>query len=230
MKIKTLFITILLAQNINGQITNINDSDWFRSGNFLIKELASTENKDVKGFPYLNKLFEKGEIIFLNGNTYSAEMRLNLGNQKFEILNVSNQVIEIDLDQTSKARLNEKLYSKHSVTINGNRTIALLEECNVDNEYKLYYYPKKNIVVPKKPNTPAPSSGFEKSEMPEWKSFNAYFLFYKGEYYEIPSSHKKMANLKILKDFNYKTYRKKNKIGLKDRESLIELVNYLNKK
>ena len=71
----------------NSQITDISDSDWFRSGNFLLKELAKGKNSDIKGSPYLNNKYENGEIIFSNGNTYSAAIRLNIGNQKFEIQN-----------------------------------------------------------------------------------------------------------------------------------------------
>ena len=230
MKFKALLALVFLCNYLNGQLTDINDSDWFRSGNFLVKELTSTVNNDIKGTPYLNKTFENGQIIFSNGNSYMAMMRLNIGNQKFEILNTENKVTEINLDNNTKVLLNNKTYSLHSIKINGVQTIVLLDECNIDFRYKLYYYPKKNVEIPKKPNTPAPSSGFEKSEMPEWKNYSAFYLFFNDKYYEIPNSHKKMANLEILKDFDYKTYRKKNKLNLKDRESLSQLVNHLNKK
>ena len=35
--------------------------------------------------------------------------------------------------------------------------------------------------------------------------------------------------MKIFTDIDYKNYRKKNKLNLKDRESLIAFVNHLNK-
>ena len=56
----------------HSQITDISDSDWYRSGNFLLKELAKGKNSDVKGSPYLNNEYENGKIIFSNGNTYTA--------------------------------------------------------------------------------------------------------------------------------------------------------------
>ena len=90
MKFKALLALVFLCNYLNGQLTDINDSDWFRSGNFLVKELTSTVNNDIKGTPYLNKTFENGQIIFSNGNSYLAMMRLNIGNQKFEILNTEN--------------------------------------------------------------------------------------------------------------------------------------------
>ena len=165
MKFKALIALIFICNYLNGQLTDINDSDWFRSGNFLIKELTSTVNNDIKGTPYLKKNFEDGQIIFSNGNSYLAKMRLNIGNQKFEILNSENKVTEINLDNNTKVKLNNKTYSIHSIKISGVQTIVLLDECNIENRYKLYYYPKKNVEIPKKPNTPAPSSGFEKSEI-----------------------------------------------------------------
>ena len=49
----------------NSQITDISDSDWFRSGNFLLKELAKGKNSDVKGSPYLNNKYEMEKSFFL---------------------------------------------------------------------------------------------------------------------------------------------------------------------
>ena len=213
----------------HSQITDISDSDWYRSGNFLLKELAKGKNSDVKGSPYLNNKYENGKIMFSNGNTYSAAIRLNIGNQKFEIQNKNTkEIVELNLDETAKVLLSGRTYSTHSLNINGSRIIALLDECNIEGDYKLYYYAKKNIEIPKKMNTPAPASGFEKSELPEWKDFSSYYISYNGNYYQLPTSHKKMSSMKIFTDIDYKNYRKKNKLNLKDRESLIAFVNYLN--
>ena len=200
----------------HSQITDISDSDWYRSGNFLLKELAKGKNSDVKGSPYLNNKYENGKIIFSNGNTYSAAIRLNIGNQKFEIQNKkTKEIVELNLDETAKVLLS-------------GRIITLRDECNIKGDFKLYYYAKKNIEVPKKMNTPAPASGTEKSELPEWKDFSSYYISYNGKYYQLPTSHKKMSSMKIFTDIDYKNYRKKNKLNLKDRESLIAFVNYLN--
>ena len=61
----------------HSQITDISDSDWFRSGNFLLKELAKGKNSDVKGSPYLNNKYENGEIVFSNGNTFTTDITLD---------------------------------------------------------------------------------------------------------------------------------------------------------
>ena len=86
----------------------------------------------------------------------------------------------MNLDETAKVLLSGRTYSTHSLNINGSRIIALLDECNIEGDYKLYYYAKKNIEIPKKMNTPAPASGFEKSELPEWKDFSSYYISYNG--------------------------------------------------
>jgi len=213
-----------------GQINEINNSDFYRSGNFLLKELAQNNNPEIEGNPYLNKKFEEGKILFKNGNEYSTLIRLNMGTQKFEIKNsISKEEYEFTLDETANIQLNNKKYGIYSLNFEGSVNIMVLEEIKKGNEFSLFYYPKKNIEIPKKRESPAPASGFEKNILPEWKDYSYYIISYRDKHYRVINSHNKFSKLEIFKGFDYKNYRKRNKLNLKSRESLIDLINELNK-
>jgi len=134
-----------------GQINEIKNSDFYRSGNFLLKELAQNNNLEIEGNPYLNKKFEEGKILFKNGNEYSTLIRLNMGTQKFEIKNsISKEEYEFELDETANIQLNNKKYGIYSLNFEGSVNIMVLEEIIKGNKFSLFYYPKKNIEIPKK--------------------------------------------------------------------------------
>lgn len=223
---------IFLFLNIvsNCQITEISDSDWYSSGNFLIKELTKNNINDIKGSPYTNPKYEQGEIIFSNGNRYNAYLRLNAGEQKFEIKNLkTSEIADFKLDENVKVRFNGDFYYLHSININGSNQIVIMEECYLGEKYSLFYFPKKVIEYPKKNRTPAPSSGFEKSELPSWKSYNSYVVKYLDKYFILPKSHGKMLDLNLAPKATYKKYRKENKLSLNNKESLIQFIKFLNK-
>lgn len=226
MKYIYLLIVPFLGWN---QITEINNSDFYRSGNFLLKELAQNSNPDIKGNPYQDKEFKSGKIIFENGNEYSTLIRLNMGTQKFEIKNsANNEEYEFRLDETASIQLDNKNYKIHSLNFEGSVKIMVLEEIVVGKEFSLFYYPKKNIEIPKKRETPAPASGFEKDDLPEWKDYSYFIISCKDKNYRVINSHTKFSKLNLFKNFNYQDYRKRNKLNLKSRESLVDLINELN--
>ena len=89
----------------------------------------------------------EGEYKNIKKNFGSVEVlkdiNLNIGNQKFEIQNKNTkEIVELNLDETAKVLLSGRTYSTHSLNINGSRIIALLDECNIDGDFKLYYYAK----------------------------------------------------------------------------------------
>ena len=90
----------------------------------------------------------------------------------------------------------------------------------------LYYYPKKLIEKPNKDGIQAPPTGFTKAPQSKWKDDGSFLIFYNGSTYQLPTSHKKMSDLKIFDQELYKKYRKSNKLNLKKEDNLIELVKY----
>ena len=92
--------------------------------------------------------------------------------------------------------------------------------------YSLYIYPNKLIKIPEEKVSTAP--GNVKEKVAQWKDDNKFIIIKNNVGYIIPKSHKKMSDLKLLKSDDYKKFRKKNKLNLKKRESLIKFVDYLN--
>ena len=226
---KIRYIFLLLFFLNQAQITEIGDQDWSTSGNFLIKELANKEISEIKGSPYETIEFEYGKIIFLNGNSYDALMRLNIGEQKIEIKNEkTGEIYNLKLNEKVKIKYKNKFHYLHSIYLNGNQEIVILKECYVGDKYSLFFYPRKVVEYPKENRTPAPSSGFEKSKLPTWKRKDSYVIKHYDNYYILPNSHSKMENLNIIPKSRYREYRKKMKINLKKEKSLIDFVTHLN--
>ena len=60
------------------------------------------------------------------------------------------------------------------------------------------------------------------------KDNSSFIIFHVGKTYQLPTSHKKMIELRLFDEKLYKKYRKANKLNLKKEESLKELVSYFN--
>ena len=226
---KIVLLFILFCSSIAGQNYNVTENELFRSGNVLIKRLMSYDG-DAKGNPYLNEDFIAGKIIFDNGKEYDALVRLNISEQKFEIRKDKNsKPSAIEIDQSVLVKIGDNKYKLHSFNLGSStNTIGILEECLIDKNYSLYYFPQKKLEMEKKPQIMAPTTGYSKPPRPEWKDNSSFLVFYKNKAYRLPTSHKKVTDLKLFDQKLYKKYRKSNKLNLKNKESLVRLLTYFN--
>lgn len=219
-------ILLLLIQFGFSQITTLTEDQLLKSSNVFLNKYKAN-NSNIKGNPYLEEKFKKGNLLFSNGKTYNAYIRFNVANQKFEIkkdLNSTANIIEIDNSVTVK--INNNNFKNYSFNIKNKKIKSILKECLITEKYKLFYYPKKVIELPNKDGIQAPPTGFTKSPQSKWKDSGSYLIFYKGITYQVPTSHKKMIGLKIFNEKLYKKYRKANKLNLKKEGDLIKLVYY----
>ena len=108
---------------------------------------------------------------------------------------------------------------------NGNIT---LKECIELDNISLYYFPRKKLQKPIEAGISAPTSGYGKTDNPEWKDDGFYFFEINGKYLEVPTKYKKLLELKIFDEEKLKAFRKKYKLDLRKEGKLIELVKYFN--
>ena len=226
MKLYSSIIIILLFQLSFSQITNLTEDQLLKSGNVFLDKY-NTVNSDIKGNPYYEEKYMEGNLSFSNGRTYEAFIRFNVANQKFEIKkNLNSKSNTIEIDNNVIVYINQEKFKNLSFKINNKLIKGILKECVVTEKYELYYYPKKLIEKPNKDGIQAPPTGFTKAPQSKWKDDGSFLIFYKGLAYQLPTSHKKMSDLKIFDQELYKKYRKSNKLNLKKEDNLIELVKY----
>ena len=229
MKKIILLLILCIPNGVFSQNYDISPDQLINSGNVLIERLKKYDG-DAKGNPYLNKDFVYGKLVFNNGKEYDALIRLNVSEQKFEIKkDINSNPAAIQIDETVKVNIAKASYKLHSFNLGSNtNTIAILEECLILDKYALYYFPQKKLEMPSKSAIPAPTSGYTKPIRPEWKDDSAYLIFYNNKTYKLPTSHKKMLDLRLFDEKLYKKYRKANKLNLKNKESLKGLITYFN--
>ena len=211
-------------------MSDLTQQKLFSAGNVFIKDKTKKKiPSEIKGHPYLEKEFEKGHLLFENNKKYSALIRFDISEQKFEIKkDLNSPVTSIGIDKSVNVKIGEKIFKSHSFTLHNKsqNTIAILQEIKKTENYSLYIYPNKLIKIPEEKVSTAP--GNVKEKVAQWKDDNKFIIIKNNVGYIIPKSHKKMSDLKLLKSDDYKKFRKKNKFNLKKRESLIKFVDYLN--
>ena len=211
-------------------MSDLTQQKLFSAGNVFIKDKTKKKiPSEIKGHPYLEKEFKKGHLLFENNKKYSALIRFDISEQKFEIKkDLNSPISSIGIDKSVNVKIGEKIFKSHTFTLHNNsqNTIAILEEIKKTGNYSLYMYPNKLIKIPEEKVSTAPGNVKEKAA--QWKDDNKFIIIKNNVGYIIPKSHKKMSDLKLLKSDDYKKFRKKNKLNLKKRESLIKFVDYLN--
>jgi len=211
-------------------MSDLTQQKLFSAGNVFIKDKTKKKiPSEIKGHPYLEKEFKKGHLLFENNKKYSALIRFDISEQKFEIKkDLNSPITSIGIDKSVNVKIGEKIFKSHSFTLHNKpqNTIAILQEIKKTENYSLYIYPNKLIKIPEEKVSTAP--GNVKEKVAQWKDDNKFIIIKNNVGYIIPKSHKKMSDLKLLKSDDYKKFRKKNKLNLKKRESLIKFVDYLN--
>ena len=226
--INTLIIFFLISSQLTfSQDFSVSTDDLFSGGNVLLRKLMKKDFSEAEGSPFLDKNFRDGKIIFNSGKTYNVLTRLNVGTQKFEIKkNASSQPSIIELNSSVKIEMNGNTYKSHSINLNNEEIIAVLEDCIQLDNISLYYFPRKVIKMPVRTGAVAPSSGSSSDPKPKWADANEFLINKDGKWHSIPRSFKKLLAKNIFDQKLLKKYKKANKLNLKKKESLIELVSY----
>jgi hypothetical protein len=228
----SLIVFTISIPYINGQdsgIGAVTPGDLFSGGNVVLRKLMKRDYSEAEGSPYLNEEFTNGKIIFNNGKEYDVLTRLNVGTQKFEIKkNINSPASLIDINESVTVQMNNKNYNLHSINLNNEQILAILEDCVELENISLYYFPKKVIKMPVETGAVAPTTGFSKTPKPKWAEASEFLILKDENWYTIPNSFKKLLSKNIFDPKLLKKYKKSNKLNIKKKESLIKMVTYFN--
>ena len=221
-------------------IGGVTTGDLFSGGNVILRGLMERDYELVllngemihgkaEGSPYLDDEFTKGKIIFDNGKEYDVLARLNVGTQKFEIKkNLNSPTSVIYINESVSIQMNSNMYDLHSIKLENEQILAILENCVELENISLYYFPRKVIKMPLETGAVAPTTGFTKTPMPKWKEANEFLILKDNNWYSVPNSFKKLVSMNIFDSKLLKKYKKSNKLNIKKKESLIKMVTYFN--
>ena len=230
--ILTLLISIFSIPFTYGQdtgITGVTTGDLFSGGNVMLRKLMKRDYSEADGSPYLKDKFVKGKITFDNGKEYDILTRLNVGSQKFEIRkDLNSEISIIEINESVTIEMENKKYNLHSINLENKQILAVLEKCVENERMSLYYFPRKVIKMPVETGAVAPTTGFTKTQKPKWADANEFLILKNNNWYTVPNSFKKLLEKNIFDQKLLKKYKKSNKLNVKKKESLINLVSYFN--
>jgi hypothetical protein len=229
--ISIFILTISFTYNYGQDygIGSVTTDDLFSGGNVVLRKLMKRDYSEAEGSPYLNEEFTKGKIVFNNGKEYDVLTRLNVGTQKFEIKkNFNSPASLIDINKSVTVQMNNKNYNLHSINLNNEQILAILENCIELENISLYYFPKKVIKMPVETGAAAPTTGFSKTPKPKWAEASEFLILKDNNWYSVPNSFKKLVSMNIFDSKLLKKYKKSNKLNIKKKESLIKMVTYFN--
>jgi hypothetical protein len=230
--ILTLLISIFSIPFTYGQdtgITGVTTGDLFSGGNVMLRKLMKRDYSEADGSPYLKDKFVKGKITFDNGKEYDILTRLNVGSQKFEIRkDLNSEISIIEINESVTIEMENNKYNLHSINLENKQILAVLEKCVENERMSLYYFPRKVIKMPVETGAVAPTTGFTKTPKPKWADANEFLILKNNNWYTVPNSFKKLVEKNIFDQKLLKKYKKSNKLNVKKKESLINLVSYFN--
>ena len=228
----SIFVLTISFTHTFGQdygIGSVTSDDLFSGGNVILRKLMKRDYSEAEGSPYLNDQFTKGKIIFNNGKVYDVLTRLNVGTQKFEIKkNINSAASLIEIDETVTVQMNNKKYNLHSISLENEQILAILEDCIELENISLYYFPRKVIKMPVETGATAPSTGFTKVPKPKWADASEFLILKDNNWHAIPNSFKKLVSMNLFDSKILKKYKKSNKLNIKKKESLIKMITYFN--
>ena len=188
----SIFVLTISFTHTFGQdygIGSVTSDDLFSGGNVILRKLMKRDYSEAEGSPYLNDQFTKGKIIFNNGKVYDVLTRLNVGTQKFEIKkNINSPASLIEIDETVTVQMNNKKYNLHSISLENEQILAILEDCIELENISLYYFPRKVIKMPVETGAAAPSTGFTKVPKPKWADASKFLILKELRQFEKLSS------------------------------------------
>ena len=226
---KKIILLLLFANMLNSQsFTDLTEQNLYRGGNIFLLDKMNNYDDDIDGTPYLNPDFDKGQIIFENGNSYNGEIRIDLVAQNFQIKGKNGKITPIEVNNKVKIDIKGDKYKLHNINSVEFGEVGILRECIELENISLYYFPRKKIQKPIEAGISAPSSGYGKTNNPEWKDDGFYFFLINEKYIRLPNKYKKLVELRLFDENKLKTFRKKYKLDLKKESKLIELTKYFN--
>ena len=226
---KKIILLLLFVNILNSQsFTDLTEQNLYRGGNVFLLDKMNNYDDDIDGTPYLNPDFDKGQIIFENGNSYNGEIRIDLVAQNFQIKGKNGKITPIEVNNKVKIDIKGDKYKLHNINSVEFGEVGILRECIELENISLYYFPRKKIQKPIEAGISAPSSGYGKTNNPEWKDDGFYFFLINEKYIRLPNKYKKLVELRLFDENKLKTFRKKYKLDLKKESKLIELTKYFN--
>ena len=226
---KKIILLLLFANMLNSQsFTDLTEQNLYRGGNIFLLDKMKNYDDDIDGTPYLNPDFDKGQIIFENGNSYNGEIRIDLVAQNFQIKGKNGKITPIEVNNKVKIDIKGDKYKLHNINSVEFGEVGILRECIELENISLYYFPRKKLQKPIEAGISAPSSGYGKTNNPEWKDDGFYFFLINEKYIRLPNKYKKLVELRLFDENKLKTFRKKYKLDLKKESKLIELTKYFN--
>tara|TARA_B100001027_G_C16233895_1_gene316070 strand:+ start:393 stop:1052 length:660 start_codon:yes stop_codon:yes gene_type:complete len=212
------------------ELNSLNDFSLknLRGGDVLFLDKINKDNLNINGTPFLNSDFLKGQLIFENGNSYNGDIRIDLVSQNFQIKNKEGKITSVLLNDKVEIKIKNDIYKLHKISSSKYGDVGILKVCIELNNISLYYFPRKKLHKPIEAGISAPSSGYGKTNSPEWKDDGFYFFNIKGKYVKVPTKFKKLLELNIFDKEKLKMFKKKNKLDLKQENKLIDLVKYFN--
>ncbi len=226
---KKIILLLLFANMLNSQsFTDLTEQNLYRGGNIFLLDKMNNYDDDIDGTPYLNPDFDKGQIIFENGNSYNGEIRIDLVAQNFQIKGKNGKITPIEVNNKVKIDIKGDKYKLHNINSVEFGEVGILRECIELENISLYYFPRKKLQKPIEAGISAPTSGYGKTNNPEWKDDGFYFFLINEKYIRLPNKYKKLVELRLFDENKLKTFRKKYKLDLKKESKLIELTKYFN--
>jgi len=226
---KKIILLLLFVNILNSQsFTDLTEQNLYRGGNVFLLDKMNNYDDDIDGTPYLNPDFDKGRIIFENGNSYSGDIRIDLVAQNFQIKGKNGKITPIEVNNKVKIDIKGDKYKLHNINSVEFGEVGILRECIELENISLYYFPRKKLQKPIEAGISAPTSGYGKTNNPEWKDDGFYFFLINEKYIRIPNKYKKLVELRLFDENKLKTFRKKYKLDLKKESKLIELTKYFN--
>ena len=226
---KKIILLLLFANMLNSQsFTDLTEQNLYRGGNIFLLDKMNNYDDDIDGTPYLNPDFDKGRIIFENGNSYSGDIRIDLVAQNFQIKGKNGKITPIEVNNKVKIDIKGDKYKLHNINSVEFGEVGILRECIELENISLYYFPRKKLQKPIEAGISAPTSGYGKTNNPEWKDDGFYFFLINEKYIRLPNKYKKLVELRLFDENKLKTFRKKYKLDLKKESKLIELTKYFN--
>ena len=226
---KKIILLLLFVNILNSQsFTDLTEQNLYRGGNVFLLDKMNNYDDDIDGTPYLNPDFDKGRIIFENGNSYSGDIRIDLVAQNFQIKGKNGKITSIEVNNKVKIDIKGDKYKLHNINSVEFGEVGILRECIELENISLYYFPRKKLQKPIEAGISAPTSGYGKTNNPEWKDDGFYFFLINEKYIRLPNKYKKLVELRLFDENKLKTFRKKYKLDLKKESKLIELTKYFN--
>ena len=146
---KKIILLLLFVNILNSQsFTDLTEQNLYRGGNVFLLDKMNNYDDDIDGTPYLNPDFDKGRIIFENGNSYNGEIRIDLVAQNFQIKGKNGKITPIEVNNKVKIDIKGDKYKLHNINSVEFGEVGILRECIELENISLYYFPRKKIQKP----------------------------------------------------------------------------------